>query len=107
VAEIPTRFLVHRVDVEPLLGTGGYGDQYDTKVADVPCMRDDRTRLVRNSDGDEVTSQTTLYMRLSQADRFPAGSRVTLPGRVASVITSARRDDAGLGAWQHLEVVCE
>lgn len=100
-------YLVHRVDVEPLLGAGGYGDQHDAKIPNIPCMRDDRTRLVRNSEGDEVTSQTTLIMRLAQASRFPPGSLVHLPDRVAAVITTARRDDGGLGAWQHLEVVCE
>lgn len=105
MAEIPTRLMPHTVAVEPFGGTSAYGDVFGASIPDIPCMRDDRVRLVRNSDGDEVTSQTTLYMRLAQESRFPAGSRVQLPTRVATVIGYARRDDAGvMGAWQHLEV---
>lgn len=104
MAEIPLYLLPHTVSVEPFTGTGAYGDIFGAAVPNVQCMRDDRVRLVRNTDGDEVTSQTTLYMRLAHEPSFPAGSRVQLPTRVATVIGYARREDGNLGAWQHLEV---
>lgn len=104
MAEIPLRLLPHRVDVEPFTGAGARGDTYAAKVPSVRCMRDDRIQLVRTTTGEEVVSQTTLIMRLAQEPHFPAGSKVTLPTRTATVIGVARRDDGGLGAWQHLEV---
>lgn len=105
MAEIPAYLMPHTVSVEPLEGAGAYGDRFTAQVDNIACMRDDKVRMVRNSDGDQVTSQTTLYMRLVQEPRFPAGSRVHLPTRVATVIGYARREDGGkLGAWQHLEV---
>lgn len=105
MAEIPLSLLPHTVSVQQLEGAGAYGDRFAAQVDGIVCMRDDKVRLVRNSDGDEVTSQTTLYMRLAQEPRFPAGSLVHLPNRVATVIGYARRDDGGvMGSWQHLEV---
>lgn len=104
MAEIPAKFLVHTVDVDPYAGTGAYGDQYDAKVSDVRCFRDDKRKLVRSGNGDQVVSETTLYLRLEHAASFPPDSRVYLPHRVATVISAAERDDGNLGAWQHLEV---
>jgi hypothetical protein len=104
MAEIPTKFLVHTVDVDPYAGSGAYGDEYSPTVTGVQCFRDDKRKLVRSADGEQVVSETTLYMRLAHAASFPPGSRVQLPHRVATVITCAERTDGGLGAWQHLEV---
>ena len=107
MAEIPGLFLRHKVDVEPYEGTGAYGDQYLPLVAGVRCFKDDKRRLVRAASGEEVVSETTLYLRLDQATRFVPGSLVTLPDRTSKVISCAHRDDGGLGAWQHIEVACE
>lgn len=104
MAEIPARFLVHAVDVDPYDGSGAYGDEYLPKVNSVPCFRDDKRKLVRSANGDQVVSETTLYMRLAHVASFPPDSRVYLPHRVATVISCAERDDGNLGAWQHLEV---
>lgn len=104
MAEIPAEFLVHRVAVEPYAGSGAYGNQYLPTAGDVACLLDDKRQLVRSSDGSEVVSETTLITRLAQAANFRPNSRVSLPHRTATVITVAERSDAGLGAWQHLEV---
>lgn len=105
MAEIPTWCLPHRVTVKPYLGSGAEGDSYGTGIPDVACMLDDTRKLVRNSDGAEVVSETTLITRLAQAAHFAPGSEVILPRRTAYVIGVAERTDGGLGAWQHLEVV--
>jgi len=98
---IPAWLLRHTAVVEPLVGEGSHGPVYGPAVT-VRCMRDDKRRLVRSRDGSEVTSETTLYMRLSET--CPVGSRVDLGDRVATVITAARRDGGGLPTPDHLEV---
>lgn len=106
MAEIPGFLLRHKITVEPLLGDGPYGEQYGPPV-EVPCWLDSKRRLVRNADGDEVVSETTAYCRMDRELLFPTDSRVTLPGPAETkvyVISTQRHDDAGLGAWQHLEV---
>ena len=46
MAELPARFLVHRVVVEPFLGSGAYGDRFGAPV-EFPCWIDEKRRLVR------------------------------------------------------------
>jgi len=104
VAHIPEWLLPHRVTVKALTGNGAYGPEYATGVPNVPCMLDDSRKLVRNGDGDEVVSETTLICRLQHAALFTPGSEVTLPRRTAHVIGVAERTDDDMGAWQHLEV---
>lgn len=105
--DIPDELLVHTVSVETFEGTGAYGDQYAT-AADVACFVEDSRRMVRNLDGDEVISESTLYAKLDQAPNLVAKSRVTLPdGRKSIVILKKDRDDGGMGAPQHVEVFCQ
>ncbi len=104
MAEIPGFLLVHTVTVQPYAGTTGNGKTYGASVAGVACMRDDKRKLVRNSDAVEVVSETTLFLRLAHAASFPPESLVDLGDRTATVITTHPRTDGGLGAWQHLEV---
>jgi hypothetical protein len=93
----------HRVSVEPYLGDSAYGPKYGPLVAGVRCFLDQQTRLVRAKDGREVTSSSTFYAALATV--APPGSRVTLPdGRQTTVIAALRRDGAGLGTPDHLEV---
>lgn len=106
MADLPGWLLRHKITVEPLLGDGPYGEQYGPPV-EVPCFLDRKRRLVRNANGDEVVSETTVYCPLDAEGSFPTDSRVTLPGpsgTVAYVISTQPHDDGGLGAWQHLEV---
>lgn len=106
MADIPLVLLPHTVTVETLTGQGAYGPIYDD-AADVRVKVDDRIRLVRNLEGEQVVSSATVYARLSESHRFTPGSRVVIRGELTDVITVARHDDGGLGAWQHVEVVCE
>jgi len=105
MAEIPTFMLPHRVTVQPYEGSGAMGDVFGTGIPDVPCMLDDTRKLVRDPEGVEVVSETTLVTRRQYAGKFEPGSRVTLPRRTATVISCAERTDGGMGGWQHLEVV--
>lgn len=101
--DLPLWLMPHTVSVEPLLGSGPYGDSYGPAVV-VQCFREDRRQLVRNSEGDEILSETAVYCRLDQVAKFPIGTRVTYGTKVAYVQVVAELDDGGLGAWQHLQV---
>ncbi|WDZ91146.1 hypothetical protein [Nocardiopsis sp. HUAS JQ3] len=107
MAHIPGWLLRHRVTAEPYLGSGAHGDAYGPPVR-LRAQVEETRRKVRDKTGAEVVSEATLRGRLSTAASYPPGSRVTLPtGRVARVISTRRHDDAGLGGWQHVEVILE
>lgn len=92
------------IQVEPYQGAGPYGPVYAEPVT-VRALMDSQRRLVRDADGAEVVSETTLRVRLDVADRFPPGSRVTLPdGTTPTVITTARHDGRAMPVPSHLEV---
>lgn len=104
--DIPGQYLVHVVDVEPLAGTGAYGEVYGP-VVPLRCFAEGSRRMVRNPQGEVVVSSLTLICAPRQANAVPAGSRITWRGTTTTVIDATDRDDAGLGAPQHTEVVCE
>lgn len=101
VPTIPGFLLRHTVTVEPYVGQGAYGEVYGPAVT-VRCFVDDRRRLVRNSEGDEVVSESRLMCRLTED--IPPESRVTLNGRVTTVLATSRMDGGGLPTPDHLEV---
>ncbi|MFF7452099.1 MULTISPECIES: hypothetical protein [unclassified Streptomyces] len=99
---IPGYLLRHLVTVEPLLGNSATGPRYGPPVQ-VRCFVEEKTRMVRNPAGEEVTSSSTLYARPDTV--CPAKSRVTLPsGRKTTVIEAVRQDGGGLPTPDHLEV---
>ncbi len=96
-------FWVHTVSVETLIGTGAYGDVHAEPVT-VSCFVEDKRRLVRNNDGKEVVSETTLYGPVERSLVWTPGSLVTLPsGRVATVITPASHTSGDLDLPDHAE----
>ncbi|MFB7278051.1 hypothetical protein ACFCZV_13165 [Streptomyces hydrogenans] len=99
---IPAWTLIHRVQVEPYLGTGPSGPTYGSAV-EVRCLAEDKTRLVRSPSGDEVVSTTTFYSMPGTV--APPKSRITLPsGRRTVVIACYDRDGGTLGTPNHTEV---
>jgi hypothetical protein len=100
--KLPGIWLRHEVTVEPYLGVGPSGPQYGPTVV-VRAFVEERTRLVRSPEGDEVISSATVYARLGPS--CPAKSRVRLPsGRRTTVIAELRHDGGGLPTPDHLEV---
>ncbi|MEU8760646.1 hypothetical protein [Streptomyces sp. NPDC048659] len=100
--KLPGIWLRHEVVVEPYLGTGPSGPQYGP-AAPLRAWVEEKTRLVRAPDGDEVTSSATFYTRLGPS--IPPKSRVRLPsGRRTAVITTLHHDGGGLPTPDHLEV---
>lgn len=95
---------VNTVTVETLQGQGAYGATYAAPVS-VDCLIEDENKLIRDGKGDEVVSATRLYGPIEREDLFSPGSRVTLPTRVARVITCNRIDTGRLNlALDHIEV---
>ncbi|WP_344161702.1 hypothetical protein [Nocardiopsis rhodophaea] len=92
------------VTVEPYQGAGPYGPTYGAPVT-VRALMDAKRRLVRDAQGAETISETTLRVRLDHVDDFPPGSRVTLPDSTQpTVITTSRHDGRSLPTPSHLEV---
>ncbi|MGA5424522.1 hypothetical protein [Streptomyces lavendulocolor] len=105
MSRIPGWLLRHRITVEPLLGSGAYGDEYGS-ATQVRCFLDEQTRNIRAADGSDTVSTSTAYCPLDS--NIPPGSRVTLPsGRSTTVANALRRDGGGLPTPDHLEVQLE
>jgi hypothetical protein len=97
------RLFTDPVSVETYEGETATGPRYAPAV-DVACFVNDARKLVRAATGEEVISETTLYAPLSTVDSWPAGSRVTLNGRTATVIVAYRRDSAGPVSAHHVQI---
>jgi hypothetical protein len=92
------------VTVETYLGASAYGPRYAAAVP-VRGLLERRVRVVRDKDGNEVTSSATLRTDLDRESALVAESRVTLPdGRKAKVIGVEPQDGGGLPVPNHLEV---
>lgn len=90
------------ITVEAREGSGAYGDVYAAPVT-VRALVEQSRRLVRDTDGAEVTSETTVRVPLSTT--APAGSRITLPdGRRSLVITTSAHNGGRLPVPSHLEI---
>lgn len=102
---IPAFLLRHSVTIEPYEGDGPFGPEYGEQTS-VLCFVDDRRKLVVGPTGDQVISETTVYMPLDTV--CPVHSRVVLPsGRETTVLAASRRDGGGLPTPDHLEVACQ
>lgn len=101
---LPGLWLRHTVTVEPYQGDSANGPVYGTAVS-VRCFLEEKRRMARGKDGEEVVSATTFYCRLDAIADAPPQSRVTLPdGRQTEVVTRARHDGGGLPTPDHWEV---
>lgn len=105
MAKLPAWLMTHRVTVEAYEGDTAYEPVYAAPVT-VRCLLEQKTRTVRNKQGQEVVSSGTFYARLDEALAVcPTESRVTLPdGSTTLVIAALPRDGGGLPTPDHLEV---
>jgi len=101
--ELLEGFWVHTVTVKARNGSTGLGPTY-TDPATVACFVEDKRRLVRDADGAQVVSETTLYAPTGAADTLTVGALVTLPsGRIATIITTATLTSGELDLPDHVE----
>lgn len=75
------------ISVETYAGEGAYGPVY-TGPVDVTCKVDQTRQIVRNSNGEEVVSQLTLQVAVSDEAKFTPGSRMTF-GTLSSIVITA------------------
>jgi len=98
---LPDHFKTHTILVEPYEGSGAYGTVYGAPVS-VECRVEDVTRLVRSASGDEVVSSTTVACDAGTV--IPPESRVTVKGRVTTVLAVSDPSTGGRSGLDHLEV---
>lgn len=96
-------FYVHTVTVNTLTGAGAWGDTYETH-AGVRCFIDETRALVRDAQGSEVISETTLTLPTEYAGIFLPGSTVDLPDRTATLIKAGAATSGPLDLPDHIEV---
>lgn len=100
-------FYVHTVTVETLQGTDGYGrERFAAPVVLAPmnstgCFVEQKRRMVRDKDGAEVISETTIATYPAAHALFAPGSRVTVRGVESRVITAALADSGDLDLPDH------
>ena len=104
MADIPLALLMHRVGVTPFVGTTSSGDTFGTQRT-LACLTEGKTQVIRNSVGEEKVSNLTLYT--SPAEVLHERDLITAGNTRSRVISILPHTDGGLGAWQHLEVLCE
>lgn len=97
---LPARKRTHTITVEPFTGDGPFGAVYGPAVQ-VTCRIDETQQLVRASDGEEVTSSSTVFCDLDVV--IPAGSRVTVNGRTTTVLALSTFDTGGRSRLDHKE----
>lgn len=97
--------MVHSIIVEQFLGAGANGELFAAPVT-LPAFVDGGiNKLVRNAEGEEVTSETTVLSYLVNAPIFTTDTRVTLPdGTVSRVVRAIARDPGPLRLPGHVEV---
>lgn len=99
---LPAWMQPHVVTVATRTGATGAGDVFAADV-DVNCWRDATVRMVRNAQGVEVVSSTTVRTSDDRALWAP-GSTVTWVGGSGTVISATQIDGGDAYPWPHTEV---
>lgn len=99
------QWFVHEVEVETYDVAGSWGPTY-LEAQTKACWVEEALQLVRNTDGEEVTSSARISAPLEDRGTYTVGSRITLPGgRPVTVINLAVFDSGLLGlGLDHIEV---
>lgn len=82
-----TDWYTSRVSVDTVGAANFEGKRTLSNTPSVPCRIEDLTLLVRNQDGEETTSSSTLYGDVSFGPLFTPGSIVHLVDRAAVVLS--------------------
>lgn len=96
---LPAHLKTHTITIEPYEGQGSTGPVFGTAV-EVQCRVEDKVQLVRSNIGDEVVSSSMVFC--DPGTVAPPESRVTVNGRVTSVVQTA---DHATGGFSHLDHV--
>ncbi len=99
-----TEFFVHTVTVETFEGSGPYGDVYLPTSDPIPCFIDEKRRFVRSSTGEQIVSETTLWMSKTHYGAFKPESLVQVNGHPSTVITRSLADSGEMDLPDHVSV---
>jgi len=88
-------WLTQTITLQPLLGSTAEGVKHGPAVPVDDIAVEHARRLVRDSDGREVVSETTLYVP-SGKPTFSTGDLVTIAGATSTVIRIADFEPFGL-----------
>jgi len=67
-----------RITLEPIDSSDAYGQStYGSPIADIPCHIEEKVRMIRDAQGQERASTTTLYVIGGPID---PRDRITMPG---------------------------
>ena len=102
-AEDLEEFYVHTVTVDTTISTGPWGDEVTTSEP-LRCFVDDSRSYVRDSNGAEVVSSTTITAPPEFRELFTPGATVHLPHRDAQVIAVAVADSGDMDLPDHIEI---
>lgn len=100
--QIPEWALVHEVVVRRYLGASATGPLY-AAAETVPCLIEEKRRLVRDDNGREVVSSTTFRCMPDIAE-MPVESEVDVFGRTTTILFAARQQADPLPTPDHWEV---
>lgn len=100
-ADVFADWLTQTVTRQTLLGNTANGPKHGDPVPVTDVGVEHARRLVRDSDGREVVSETTLYVPAG-SPAFTTGDLVTYDGGVSTVIRVA--DFAPFGLFDHVVV---
>lgn len=96
-------FYVHTITVQTLIGDDSWGPSYEA-TENVRCFIDETRTIVRDAQGAEVISETTVTAPPEYAGIFLPGSLVMLPTREATVIKAGHASSGPLDLPDHVEV---
>jgi len=98
--------LPHTASVRVRSGEAAYGPTY-VEPFPMPCYFSGQVQMVRNADGEQVISSSSLLANITTVAITP-GSMVTVDGGVSSrVITVNVIDDGGITGLSHQKLMLE
>ncbi len=102
-------FYVHTVHVQTYTADAAWGASWDEVQVPVTGFLNETSQLVRDGDGDEVTSTSSFRCRVTDAARFTPESKVTLHRgtpleRATTVITASLHTSGPLMLPDHAEI---
>ena len=110
MAELPSRFLVHRASIRNITGHDAYGEELADEFT-LPCFIRHRRKLLGTGDtGEQIVSEAIVRAPLRFADRVKPEALIRLNTDImaeppeATVIAVSVETDGDFGAWQHLKL---
>jgi hypothetical protein len=97
-------FYVHTAASEAYLGTNGDGADLYAAAVDVDGWWEGVTKLILNSDGEQVLALGVFRTNPANASSFPLLARVTVAGTTGRVERVSTFTSGALGLPDHIEI---